>query len=463
MKNIILFILTSIAFTACSNDYTDLAPVSDRNEANFYNSSEDFIFGINASYRGLQSNEVYGRSYWTMFEMRADNTDQGPDQTGLANQFTVINTFTEDALNQQIDAAWKGSYRIISNSNAILDRIDAVEMEDSLKKRIIGEALFLRSLMYYHLAIAYGNIPLQLTVFIPGEKLTQVDQTTVYMQLIEDLKKAEENLIQDYGISDVGRATKGAAATLLAKVYLTVGQNSDAEVVLKRIVSNYNYSLLPDYASLWGSMNENNDESIFEVQFLSGGIGQGSSFTNDFSPNAFLQNGQGYGRNRPTDGMVNAYETGDTRFGASLGVSYVNENDEVITANYIKKYSDNPPAENDSDINFVVFRYADVLLMLAEALGESTESYGYINQIRSRAGLAPISALSAGTFAEKLLRERRVELAFENHRWADLKRFNVSKQKINNAEPFIPESAVKDLFFIPQREMDINSNFTQNN
>ena len=336
-------------------------------------------------------------------------------------------------------------------------------MEDSLKKRIIGEALFLRSLMYYHLAVAYGNIPLQLSVFIPGEKLTQVDQTTVYMQLIEDLKKAEENLIQDYGISDLGRATKGAAATLLAKVYLTVGQNSDAEVVLKRIISNYNYNLLPDYASLWGSMNENNDESIFEVQFLSGGIGQGSSFTNDFSPNAFLQNGQGYGRNRPTDGMVNDYETGDTRFEASLGVSYINEDDEVITANYIKKYSDNPPAENDSDINFVVFRYADVLLMLAEALGESAESYGYINQVRSRAGLAPMSALSAGTFAEKLLHERRVELAFENHRWADLKRFNVSKQKINNAEPFIPESAVKDLFFIPQREMDINSNFTQNN
>jgi hypothetical protein len=101
--------------------------------------------------------------------------------------------------------------------------------------------------------------------------------------------------------------------------------------------------------------------------------------------------------------------------------------------------------------------------MLAEALGESTESYGYINQVRNRAGLANISAVSNGTFTEKLLHERRVELAFENHRWADLKRFNVSQQKINNAEPFIPESAVKDLFFIPQREMDINDNFTQNN
>jgi hypothetical protein len=463
MKNIILFILTTIAFTACSDDYTDLAPVSERNEANFYTNVEDFTFGINASYRGLQSKEVYGRSYWTMFEMRSDNTDQGPDQTGLANQFTVINTFTEDALNEQVDAAWKGSYRVISNCNAILDRIDAVEMEDTLKNRIIGEALFLRSLMYYHLAIAYGNIPLQLDVFIPGEKLTQVNPTAVYTQIIADLVKAEGNLIQDYDVLNVGRATKGAAATLLAKVYLTVGQKSEAEMVLRRIVSTYNYRLLPDYTSLWGHMNENNDESIFEVQFISGGIGQGSSFTNDFSPNAFLQNGQGFGRNRPTDGMIGAYETNDTRFDISVGTSYINENNETITANYIKKYSGNPPVENDSDINFVVFRYADVLLMLAESLGESTESYGFINQVRNRAGLADIDAASSGTFLEKLLQERRVELAFENHRWADIKRLNVAKEKVNTAESFVPESAVKELFYIPQREMDINSNFTQNN
>jgi len=463
MKKIIIYIITIIAFTACSDDFTDLAPVSERNEANFYNNADDFIFGINASYRGLQSNEVYGRAYWTMFEMRGDNTDQGPDQTGLASQFTVINTFTEDALNEQIDAAWKGSYRVIANSNVILSRIDAVDMDSSLKKRIIGEALFLRSLMFYHLAVAYGNIPLQLTPFIPGEELTQTDATSVYNQLVIDLKQAEENLVQAYDVSDVGRATKGAAATLLAKVHLTLGQNSEAETVLRRIMSTYNYNLLNDYSNLWGNANENNDESIFEVQYLSGGIDQGSSFTNDFSPSAFLQNGQGYGRNRPTEAMQNSYELGDERFEASMGVSYINESNDVIIANYIKKYSGNPPSENDSDINFVVFRYADVLLMLAEAIGESPESYGYINQVRDRAGLPDINALSSGTFLEKLLHERRVELAFENHRWADLRRFGVSKQMINNAEPFISQSAVKDLFFIPQREMDINKNFTQNN
>lgn len=462
MKKIFTYIIIIIAFTGCSDDFTDLAPLSNRNEANFYNNSNDFIFGINASYRGLQSTDVYGRAYWLMFEMRGDNTDQGPDQTGLASQFTVINTFTEDALNEQVDAAWRGSYKVIANNNVLLSRIDAVEMDNSLKKRIIGEALFLRSLMFYHLAIAYGNIPLQLKPFVPGEKLTQVDAKTVYNQLIIDLKIAEENLGQKYGVSDVGRGTKGAAATLLAKVYLTLGQKGEAAAVLRRIVSTYNYSLVPDYSKLWGRNNENNVESIFEVQYKSGGIGQGSPFTNDFSPNVFLQNGQGFGRNRPTEAMRSSYEAGDKRFEISMGTSWINASNNVIRANYIKKYIGNPPVENDSDNNFIVFRYADVLLMLAEAIGESPESYDYINQVRTRAGLGNLNTLSSGTFTEKLLHERQVELAFENHRWPDLRRFGVAKEMINKAEPFISQSAVKDLFFIPQREMDINKDFIQN-
>lgn len=463
MKKIIIYIITIIAFTACSDDFTDLAPVSNRNEANFYNSADDFVFGINSSYRGIQSTDVYGRAYWTMFEMRGDNTDQGPDLTGLASQFTVINTFTEDALNEQVGAAWKGSYNVIANSNVILSRIEAIEMDSSLKKRIIGEALFLRSLMFYHLAVAYGNIPLQLTPYIPGEQLTQVNATVVYDQLVTDLKQAEDNLPKSYGASDLGRATKGAAATLLAKVYLTIGQKGEAETVLRRIKDTYNYTLLTDYSNLWGQANENNAESIFEVQYLSGGIGQGSAFTNDFSPSVFLQNGQGFGKNRPTLSMQNAYEPNDKRFAASMGTSYIDASGDVVVANYVKKYFSNPPKENDSDINFVVFRYADVLLMLAEAIGESPESYGFINQVRDRAGLPNINAATSGTFKDKLLHERQVELAFENHRWADLKRFGVAKQMVNSAEPFISQSAVRELFFIPQREMDINKNFTQNN
>ena len=134
-----------------------------------------------------------------------------------------------------------------------------------------------------------------------------------------------------------------------------------------------------------------------------------------------------------------------------------------MNQNYGKKQLGSLPTENDSDINFVVFRYADVLLMLAEALGETPESYGLINQVRTRAGLANISSSTPGTFQNKLLKERHVELAFENHRWADLKRFGVVNQKLLESESdVINANDIKDLFFIPQREMDINPNFVQN-
>jgi hypothetical protein len=459
MKKIIISLIFGITVSACS-DFTDLAPISNRNESAFYNTADDFTFAINASYAMLQQEGVYGRAYWTMFEMRADNTDQGPDQTGLARVFTDINQFTEDALNEQIDAAWTGSYRVIANCNVILDRIGSIDMDATEKGQIIGEALFLRSLMYYHLAVAFGNIPLQLTAFVPGNVLDQVGAADVYTQLVGDLTTAETNLSATN--SEVGRATKGAAATLLAKVMLTQGDKTGAVTVLRRIMSTYGYSLMDPYSDIWGAANENNAESIFEVQFISGGIGQGSAFTNDFSPSADLQNGEGFGRNRPTLAMQNSYEAGDLRFASSMGDSYVDNTGTTVIANYVRKFESDPPNPNDADINFVVFRYSDVLLMLAEALGETTESYDLINQLRTRANVAAIDAATPGSYDEKLLNERQVELAFENHRWADLLRFGVAAQKVNEAEPFIPVSAVRTLFLIPQRELDINSNFTQN-
>ena len=459
MKRILYLIFFTACFNACSDDFTDLAPISNRNEADFYKTSADFEVAINASYSGLQSTGIYGRGFWTMFEMRSDNTDQGPDATGLARQYTEINSFTEDALNEQVSSVWSESYKVISNCNVILARIDDVEMDASLKSRISGEALFIRSLMFYHLAIAYGNIPLQLTSFVSGDELSQVDQATVLNQLILVLTDAEAGLPVAYSGSDLGRITKGAAATLLAKVLLTTGDNTAAATVLRRIVSDYGYELLDDYADLWGVTNENNAESIFEVQYISGGIGQGSLFTNDFSPSTDLQTGSGFGRNRPTISLMEAFEADDLRYAPSMGDTYVNLEGETIESRYVKKYWSDPAIENDSDINFVVFRYADVLLMLAEALGETSESYDLINEVRERAGLDDIDASTPGTFSEKLLNERRLELAFENHRWPDLKRFG-SDSKIQEAEPFI--TGTREFFFIPQREIDINPNFNQN-
>ena len=325
---------------------------------------------------------------------------------------------------------------------------------------------FLRSLFYYNLAVLFGNVPMPLTEpksAAEGRSLPQLPASDIYKQLIVDLQKAETALPVKYtAAADLGRATKGAAAALLGKVYLTAGDKQAAVPVLKRIVDSYGYSLVPDYAKLWGLGNKNNQESIFEVQYKGGGTGTGNGFTNAFSP--LLRQTTGAYKNRPTLNMVAAYEPGDDRFLKSMDTSYVTSQGNLVTSSrndtrFITKYGkENSFNENDASYNFVVLRYADVLLMLAEALGESDAAYGYINQVRARAKLAPISAATPGTFADKLLRERRVELAFENHRWADLKRFGKAQEALKAQG----KNNVRPLYLIPQRELDINSSYKQN-
>ncbi|CAG4992452.1 SusD-like protein P2 [Dyadobacter sp. CECT 9275] len=464
LKNFYLASLIAGSLWSCSQDFTDLNPVTQRNVNGFYLTAGDMNTAINAAYKALQMTGTYNQSYWIMQEMRSDNTDQGPDGTGLGAELTVIDNFSEIATSEMITAAYADSYLGIARCNIVLDRIGPIDMDAAVKERIRGEALFLRSLFYYNLAVLFGNIPMPLSEaksVAEGSSLPQVPASEVYKQLITDLTTAEAALPIKHAAADLGRATKGAAATLLGKVMLTAGDKAGATTVLKRIVDGYGYSLLADYGSLWGLTNKNNAESIFEVQFKGGGTGTGNSFTNAFSP--LLRQTTGAYKNRPTVNMMNAYEAGDDRFLKSMDSSYVNSSGLLITSSrndtrFINKFGkENAFNENDASYNFVVLRYADVLLMLAEALGESAEAYGYINLVRTRAKLAPVSAATAGTFEEKLLHERRVELAFENHRWADLLRFGKAAEVMKTQG-----KTARLLYLIPQRELDINSSFKQN-
>jgi hypothetical protein len=467
MRNFIKYILFIPLFlVSCSEDFTNLAPISQRNVENFYKTAGDMEVAVNAIYSVLQRSGAYNEAYWILMEMRSDNTDNGPDVTGLARERTVIDNFEENSTNEIITNAFIDSYLGISRANIVLERIDDVEMDATLRERLRGEALFLRSLFYYHLAVAYGNIPLVLieTKSVgEGRNQQQVPAGMIYNQVIQDLDQAVKNLPASVSGDDTGRATSGAAATLLAKVYLTIGDNSTAEGVLRDIISSQQYELLDNYSDLWGVENEHNAESIFEVEFQGGGFGGGNRFTNDFSPLPALQTSVGAYRNRPTRDMLAAYEPGDGRFFASMDTSYVDDSGMVLTntdndVRFVVKYGrDNPFQEGDAPNNWIVFRYADVLLMLAEALGESPEAYDRINEVRARAGLDPIDGNTPGSFAEKLLHERRVELAFENHRWADLKRFGVAEavMQAHGKEPNL-------LFPIPQRELDLNPGFAQN-
>jgi len=448
-----IFILVLLIFVSCSKEFTELAPISERNADNFYKTASDMEVAVNAIYGTLKSNGAFNQSYWILQELRSDNTFW--DGTGLAEEVTVFDRFNDISTSNITEDAWESSYLGISRANIVLNRIENIDMDASLKSRLKGEALFLRSFYYYNLAVLFGNIPLiinETTSVAEGNEHRQVTAAEVYNQIVTDLIDAEAGLPAKASATN-GRATKGAAATLLAKVYLTKGEASNAETALRRVLT-YGYTLVNDYSLLWGVENEYNSESIFEVDFQGGLSNQGNQFTNQFHGILSQAVTSGH-RNIPEQDLIDAYETGDLRFAASID-GVVNG---VNTGYTIKFGTTNSYNDDDAPNNWPVFRYADVLLMLAEAIGESDEAYGFINQVRNRAGLAPIDATTPGTFVDKLLHERRVELAFENHRWPDLLRMNKAESVMTAQGKNING---KFLYAIPQREIDLNSNFSQN-
>jgi starch-binding outer membrane protein, SusD/RagB family len=458
MKAKITVFILALFVVSCGDDFTNLAPISQRNVDNFFTNANDFELALNGAYSALHLSGMYSQSHWVMFEMRSDNTDQGPDVTGLANELAVVHIFNENPLNAFVGEMYRDHYVMINRTNVILGRLDGITMNQVQRDHIRGQALFLRSLAYYNLALAFSNVPLILTEITDiNQRITQSNKQAILQQVATDLATAEGLLPQSFPAAQRGRATKGAAAALLGKVHLTLGNRAEAATVLRRVLT-MGYSLVPDYANLWGVQNKNNAESIFEVQYRSGGLGTGSPFTNYFSPSPLLQNGLGNARNRPTESMWEAYEPGDLRRDISMARTYINPStNAVVEALHILKYRSEPFQNNDSNINWPVLRYADVLLMLAEAIGETPEAYGYINQVRQRAGLTPINAGTPGSFTDKLLQERRVELAFENHRWPDLLRFDRARPAMQS----IGLNA-KLLFPIPQREIDVTPGFVQN-
>jgi len=453
LRTLLLVIPALILAVSCGDDFTVLAPQSERNVETFYQSDTDFEVAINGAYAVLADNDLYGRNLMLLHEMRSDNTLNDGGATGLAESLERITRFDELTDASELERTWAGSYKVISSLNTILARIDNVDFDNPvLGERIKGEALFIRSLVYYNLAVTFGNIPLQLEeVTSPNVEINQVSADVIYNQIATDLEEAEGLLPASYPSSNVGRATSGAAATLLGLVHLTNGNDGQAETALRRVVSSQEYELVPDYTDIWGPSNENNVESIFEIQYKSGGQGTGSGFTEYYSPDLSISGGVGGGNvpQAPTDDLITSYDQpADSRL-ETIGTDLDGDP-------YLNKYDATQAIAFDSDVNFIVFRYADVLLLLAEAIGEGTEAYDLIDEVRSRSGLTTPSSTLTGSFEEILLNERRREFVGENKRWPDLLRFGVAQQVMADYlsdEGFSP-SDIRLLYPIPQRELD---------
>jgi hypothetical protein len=478
-----LWLVTVIS--SCSKDFINLAPVSNQTTATFFKTTSDFQQGVNAIYDGLQNTRSYGKSAYYLMEVRSDNTDI-LDRGALGGVASQIDLFTETTTNPFLTDVYAGGYVTISRANAVLDQIDAAAIPDSSKKQFKGEALFLRAFTYFDLVRLYGKVPLVIKTETTTEALKDKrnDVTEIYAQIEKDLQAAAGLLPAVYtNANDYGRVTAGSANGLLGKVYITEKKWAEANASLKNVNG---YTLLTDYAALFNPANAVNSEILFTVRFKKGlSPSEGNTYFTDMVPFSFYYNGVAYGgsnNNRPTHDIVAAYEAGDKRLLASMDTASYRDAATKQSGNYVKKYLDPPGATGDGGSSFPVLRYADILLLQAEALNEqgysaatgSGTAFYFLNQVRQRAGLPdkrPVDLPDQSSFRDAVFAERRVELAFENNRWFDLIRYTKGlaimqahlKNEYNLASPVLTPARL--LFPIPQSEIDIHNdpvNFPQN-
>ena len=347
------------------------------------------------------------------------------------------------ASNSVVDNVWTYCYTAIAYCNNIISRIDDIDMDDTTRNQFKGETLFIRAYCYFYLVRLYGEVPVVDVAFRSPDEISSFDMTrqpvsNVYAMIEDDLENAA-TLLDDIELSK-GRASSGAAKTLLGKVYLTEGEYSSATTVLKEVVNSGDYSLVDDYASLFNGDNEESEESIFEIEYLSGDVGEGNSFSSYFTPSLFNMaifpnNMNGGGRLVPTQDMYEVYEEGDLRKEASVADSVLLTDGTYEHTLYGLKFVDfSTGTSGDGGINFTALRYADVLLMYAEALNENNQTSAalpYLNMVRERAGLNDLSGLSKDEFTLEMEKERRVEFLYEGQRWFDLIRTGRAKTVLN--------------------------------
>lgn len=445
MKNIKFYILTwlSLTFLAC-DDNLELEPISQLGQGSFYVTENDYTAAINAVYSSLREEGQFD-DLMLFGEIRSDNTL--PVLSGSVTTRTDFSEFSLNSANPRIQSTWEETYNGIARANSILVRVDEASINEEFKNRVKGEALFLRGLMYFNLVRIYGDVPLIVSELSPEEALEagQRDINEIYTQIITDLTTAASLLPDSYS-DDIGRATSIAANALLGRVHLTRGDFSLAVTELRKVTAQSPslVDLLPNYGDVFDITNEYNAEIIFAVRWTDDGLNGNDfsfSFANVNEPD-----------NKATPDMYADYEAGDLRRDVTFDAT-ISTVDTILV-----KYEFAPPGQGESD--WPVIRYADVLLMLSEALNEEGyvpdgEAFDLLNRVRNRAGLATLTAAEVPdqeAFRLAIAHERRVELAGEGHRWFDLVRTGRFMDVMNSKGFNVAPRHV--VFPIPQREID---------
>ncbi len=469
-KGVFILLAIVINLVSCKKDFIDLTPPSNLNATAFYKTQQDMNQATLSAYGNLRA--LYNATYVRIGEIRSDNTTYSWLSGNPANE-KGIDEFASPLLpeNGFVGELWDESYKTILRCNIVIGRSGTATFSDEkLRNQYIAEARFLRALVYFWLNRSFGGFGLNNELLGPikvDKELSQAEAyelgraplEEVYNFVVDDLKFAEANLPESYGSTDKGRVTKAGASALLGKVYLTMAGyplNKGTEYYnlasqkLLEVINNSMYALVPSYKDLFDVAKKNSSESLFEVQYMKGApnAATGSPWNNNFAPRfsdkEVVLVGDKGGENSPTGDMSKAYEVGDPRKYVSMRDGWVNAKTGVFQAEpYVCKYYDVSSSGSDNGNNWIELRLGDVYLMYAEALvragGDRATALLYLNKIRARARNTPGDPQAPGNpnllrdyttadFAsdQDLLRaienERRVELAFENHRWFDLVR-----------------------------------------
>ncbi len=432
-KSINIVIIVSVLLMSCVKNFLDIIPESSVTTDILYKTDKDFQDAVTGCYTALRS------AYNDMYIYGDERSDDAWHALGNDVTMNAINNFAERSSESVFASTWRNYYLVIFRANVLLSKIDKLDASViPNKNRHVAEAKFLRALAYFDLVNIFGDVPKVTTDISVSDayKSGRISAAVIFSDvIIPDLLDAETGLLVKYTGADIGRATVGAAKSLLGRAYLTIKDFPKAEAKLAEVVSSNTYALLPKYSDLFDyTKNEHHSEYIFDIEYIAGGLSLGSHFSNSFVPKStgsfadtYFNIKGGVGEmNSPTIEYFRAFSSNpvDPRRDITVDTNklfYRFIQISTVTRKYIA-----PTASlNDSPANWKVIRYADVLLMYAEALnenGKTTEALVNLNKVRARVSMPTYSGLSQTQARDIIFNERRWELGMEGHRWFDLVR-----------------------------------------
>ena len=475
----VLAILLSVPFSGCEK-FLEKNPQNALTQASFPVTANDALLATNAAYSTLR-NINYHSGTFPILDIMSDDARKGSNPGDQESVIGPYDNFTFTTTGQELSSWWATLYEGIKFTNVVITKVPGIEITTSLKNRYLGEARFLRALYYFDLVRAWGGVPI-VTTLSPPLKLPRSSQAEVYSLIVNDLEFAIENLCEksELPASELGRATKGAARALLAKVYLFQNDFPQAEKYAMDVINANSYGLEPVFTDASGVLGEHGIESVFEIGAAGTEGVSGSQYANvqgvRGTPN------RGWGFNRPTPNLRSSFEAGDPRMKGSIidlgdvldgftilgdgntpDISMDPQGNILETECYSRKvWTPGNDVPSQWAHNRRILRYADVLLIAAEALNENNkpgEALIYLNKVRQRARqgnsaiLPDITTTDKAALRDLILDERRHELALEGHRFWDLVRTGKA-QTVLAPLGFVPGK--NELLPIPQSEIDLS-------